>query len=49
MEPDLPEAFIKVDPMVSLKSGEFNKVPVITGVVEDEGILMHSACKSDDR
>ncbi len=46
MEPDLPGAFLSVDPLESFKSGNFSKVPVITGVNEDEGILLHSASNS---
>lgn len=46
MEPDLPGAFLSADPLESLKSGNFNKVPIIAGVNEDEGILLHSACNS---
>lgn len=45
VEPNLPGAFITVDPLDSFRSGNFSKVPVIIGVTEDEGILLHSAGK----
>ena len=45
VEPDLPGAFLTEDPRGAMEAGRFNKVPLITGVVENEGILMHSACK----
>ncbi|KAJ6631273.1 Venom carboxylesterase-6, partial [Pseudolycoriella hygida] len=44
VEPETPGAFITVDPLISLRLGNFSRVPVIIGVVEDEGILLHSAC-----
>lgn len=44
VEPDIPGAFITMDPLESLQSGNFSKVPVVIGVTEDEGILLHSAC-----
>lgn len=46
MEPDVPGAFIITDPLESMRSGNFNKVPIITGLTEDEGILLFSACRS---
>lgn len=45
VEPALPGAFISADPLDSLQSGNFSKVPVIIGITEDEGILLHSGCK----
>ncbi|KAG4071521.1 hypothetical protein HA402_011675 [Bradysia odoriphaga] len=43
IEPDVPGAFLSVDPLKSLETGNYSRVPVIAGVVEDEGILLHSA------
>ena len=44
VEPDLPGAFLTEDPRAAMEAGRFNKVPLITGIVENEGILLHSAC-----
>ncbi|CAG7837972.1 unnamed protein product [Allacma fusca] len=43
VEPDLPGAFLTEEPAVLMETGRFNQVPLIAGVDEDEGILMHAS------
>jgi hypothetical protein len=40
---DSSELFLAEDPLILLSEGRFNKVPVITGLMEDEGLLFHAA------
>ncbi|XP_050296831.1 esterase E4-like [Anthonomus grandis grandis] len=37
-----PEAFLCEDPAELLRSGRFNQVPLIQGVCQDEGLLVHA-------
>jgi carboxylesterase type B len=43
IEPNLPGAFLTEEPEVLMETGRFNQVPVLTGIDEDEGILMHAS------
>lgn len=36
--------FLPELPIVLLQEGRFNKVPFVTGIMEEEGLLFHSAC-----
>jgi Carboxylesterase family len=47
--PDVPDAFITEDPEVLLKEGRFNKVPYVTGIVEDEGVSLQASCKTNTK
>ncbi|CAG7819168.1 unnamed protein product [Allacma fusca] len=48
IEPKIPGAFISEEPEYTMQTGGFNRVPVLTGVTEDEGLLMHSAYVFND-
>lgn len=41
-----PEPYLSEDPIVLLQEGRFHRIPWITGVVTDEGILRAGRKKS---
>jgi carboxylesterase type B len=43
VEPALPGAFLAEEPELLMETGRFYKVPIIAGVTENEGLLMHSS------
>lgn len=44
---DETKAFLPGDPLTLFQAGTFNRVPVVTGIMEEEGLLFHSACKEN--
>lgn len=42
---DKSELFLTEEPLTLLQEGRFNRVPIASGLMEDEGLLFHAARK----